>query len=255
MSAPIVVFDSGFGGISVLKKLVALMPNEHYLYFGDSANAPYGTRDREEIVQLTTGAIGSLLPEHPKAVVIACNTATAAAKAEVQALDPDVPVIGIRPAVLQAEAAGCRRILTLATASTLSSASYAEQLTHLKPETEVVSIPAPAIVRYVEGGLRDREGIIANLREICAPVLHNRVEAVVLGCTHFPFAKDVIRLALDYDVRFFDAADDVAPEVLHTLERLGTRETQAVSGCVEFRNSTGRTEMLAVSWSLFAQPL
>ena len=255
MTAPIIVIDSGLGGISVLKKLVACMPNENYLYFGDSANVPYGTRPREEIVRLATHAVRGLLSESPKAVVIACNTATAFAKAQVQALVPSLPVFGVHPTVLQAEAAGCRRILTLATASTLSSDSYAELLAQLSVQTEVVSIPAPGIVPYVEDGLRDRDGIIAYLKETLAPVIEKPVEAVVLGCTHFPFAKDVIRAALGYDVRFFDAADEVAPEVMRTLERLGTRETRAFSGSVEFRNSKNTAQMLADSWELFAQPL
>ena len=145
-SAPIIVFDSGFGGISVLKQLISCMPAENYLYFGDSLHAPYGPRPAEEVRALTLAAIRSLLPEAPKAVVIACNTATATALDSVQELLPDLPVLGIRPALKQAEAAGCRRILSLATAGTLASPSYARQLKELRPETEVFSVAAPGIV-------------------------------------------------------------------------------------------------------------
>ena len=96
---PIIVFDSGFGAISVLKKLVRAMPNESFLYFGDSANAPYGPRPQSEVRELTVAAIQSLLPYNPKAVVIACNTATAAALEAVRRSCPGIPVIGIQPAV------------------------------------------------------------------------------------------------------------------------------------------------------------
>ncbi|MBR2976682.1 MAG: glutamate racemase [Oscillospiraceae bacterium] len=255
MTSPIVVFDSGLGGISVLKKLAALMPNERYLYFGDSANAPYGTREREEIVRLATDAIRPLLSERPKAIVIACNTATAAARAQVQALAPSVPVIGIRPAVLQAEAAGCRRILTLASASTLGSASYAEQLAQCRPGTDVLSIPTPEIVTYVEDGLCDRAGLLSALTKALAPAVKDPVEAVVLGCTHFPFAKDVIRTALGYDVRFFDAADDVAHEVRRKLEAGNALEESDASGDIEFRNSLRTPQMLSKSRMLFSMPV
>lgn len=255
MTSPIVVFDSGFGGISVLKKLAALMPNERYLYFGDSAHVPYGTRDRDTIVRLTTDAIRPLLAEKPKMIVIACNTATAAAIEQVRALDPSVPVIGIRPAVLQAAAAGSRRILVLATASTLASKTYAEQLTQLPPQAEVISIPAPGIITYVEDGLCDRERVILRLKESFTSLLERPVDAVVLGCTHFPFARDVIGKALGYDVRFFDAADDIAVEVKKTLAERHTLASADLHGSFEFRYSLQTPQILATSKALFDMPL
>lgn len=103
---PIIVFDSGFGGISVLHRLVEVMPNETFLYFGDSANAPYGPRPQSQVEELTVSAVLALLPQDPKAVVIACNTATAAALPALQRALPHIPVIGIQPAVAQAAADG-----------------------------------------------------------------------------------------------------------------------------------------------------
>lgn len=250
-SAPVLVFDSGYGGISVLKRLIALMPDEHYLYYGDSANAPYGPRPEEEIVDLTLRAVGGLLSEGPKAVVIACNTATAAALDRVKALLPELPVVGIRPALSQAEAAGCRRILCLATAGTLASASYARQLGALRPETEVVSVAAPGIVSYVEGGRRDRARFEAYLDGLLRPLRSGGFDGTVLGCTHFPFAKGELRAALrQEEIRFFDAGGDTAEAVRRALESSGTRSESAGSGGVTFLNSLGSREALAHSWAL-----
>ncbi|MBQ4424464.1 MAG: glutamate racemase [Lachnospiraceae bacterium] len=251
-SDPIVVFDSGLGGISVLKKLVAVMPNENYLYFGDSANAPYGPRTTERIQKLTVEAIRSLLPDHPKAVVIACNTATAAALGNVEALCPDIPVIGIRPAVLRAEAAGCRRILSLATASTLASASYQAQLKDLKPETEVVSVACPGIVSYVESLKKDPTHFLHYLRELLLPVFEKPVDGVVLGCTHFPFAKQELCEALDRELTFFDASIEVAQKVKEILTVKDWRNLDQRSGSITFINSLCSQDMLAFSWSLLA---
>ena len=260
-SSPIVVFDSGFGGISVLKKLVARMPDENYLYFGDSANAPYGPRPAEEVRKLTVSAIDSLCGEsccgekrNVKAVVIACNTATAAAGECLQARLEGISVVGIRPALKQAEAAGCRRILSLATAGTLSSASYARQLETLRPQTEVISIPAPGIVTWVEGGMAGRESFLSWLQDLLLPVKEQPIDAVVLGCTHFPFAKEEIRTALDREVRFFDASEDVAKQVEQTLLSSGQRSHDPADGSITFRNSLRSREALAHAWELFAKP-
>ena len=162
---PVVVFDSGLGGISVLKKLIATMPNESFVYYGDSANAPYGPRAPREICRLTVEGVARLDSLQPKAIVIACNTATAAAQDTLEQKYPHIPVIGIEPAVRRAvqENPG-GRILSLATAGTLASPRYQRQLQEIAASEQVVSIAAPGIVNYVEDGMRDREGVVAYLR-------------------------------------------------------------------------------------------
>ena len=144
---PVVVFDSGLGGISVLKKLVKEMPNESFIYYGDSANAPYGPKDPCEVRRLTVESIARLDVFQPKAIVIACNTATAAAQGALEEAHPCIPVIGIEPAVqraLQAHPGG--RILSLATAGTLASPRYQKQLQAVQGLGEVVSVAAPGLV-------------------------------------------------------------------------------------------------------------
>jgi len=249
---PIIVFDSGFGGISVLKKLVDMLPNEHFLYFGDSANAPYGPRPTSEVCALTLRAIASQMERHPKAIVIACNTATAAAGEMLAAVYPEIPVIGIKPAVQAAVDAGNQRVLVLATAGTLSSETFARQLEQLEGDAVVVPIPAPGIVEYVEGEMKERAKVLSYLRDLIKPDENPHYDAVVLGCTHFPFAADAIAEALGYEVRFYDGSSLTAAQTAEALRKNGTANTGARSGSVQIINSADRLDMLHFAWKLFS---
>lgn len=249
---PVVVFDSGLGGISVLKKLTAVMPNEVFVYYGDSANAPYGPRELREVCRLTVEGVARLDSLQPKAVVIACNTATAAAQEALEERYPQIPVVGIEPAVgraLRENPGG--RILSLATAGTLASPRYQRQLGEVAGLGEVVSAAAPGIVRYVEGGMRDRAGVMAYLGELFAPWRSVFFDGVVLGCTHFPFAAVEIRQALGYPVRLYEQSGAVAEETRRRLVGLGT-DSKDGQGGVTIMNSAEDENMLHFSWQLFA---
>ena len=248
---PIIVFDSGFGGISVLHRLVEVMPNETFLYFGDSANAPYGPRPQSQVEELTVSAVLALLPQDPKAVVIACNTATAAALPALQRALPHIPVIGIQPAVAQAAADG-GHVLALATQGTLASASFQAQMAALERPEQVTTMAAPGIVTYVEGRMQDRSGVVLYLRELFRPLVDRPVDRVVLGCTHFPFAKDVIQEALGYPVTFYDASYQVACRTRDALIQAGLQAPQGTQGGVTFLNSAKQPELLDFAWFLFS---
>lgn len=250
---PIFVFDSGFGGISVLKKLVDILPNENFLYFGDSANAPYGPRPASEVCALTLRAVASQMEHHPKAIVIACNTATAAAGDMVAAVYPDIPVIGISPAVkAAAQDPDNKRILVLATAGTLASEKFARQLEQIDGDVVVVPLPAPGIVQYVEGEMKERAWVVDYLRNLIKPDQNPPYNAVVLGCTHFPFASDAIAEALGYEVRFYDGSSLTARETADALKKAGTASTDSHSGSIRIINSSDRQEMLHFAWKLFS---
>ena len=246
----VLVFDSGFGGLSVLKRLVMLMPRENYLYFGDSANAPYGVRETEEIVDLTLHAIGSVYSENVKAIVIACNTATAAAEEQVRKAFPKAAVIGIEPAAKEA-AAENRRVLCLATASTLASERFRRQMESIPQGAEVFPVPAPNIVTYVEAGATAKDELCDYLKELFAPYTEEKIDAVVLGCTHFPFATDVIERALGYRVRFYDAGKTVAERTRQILSDRGELSTAAFGGSITMLNSTGDEEFFRNAWKIF----
>ena len=152
---PIGVFDSGLGGISVLKELMALMPEEHYLYFGDSANAPYGTRTTEEVRVLTLNAAAMLYERGVKALVVACNTATAAAVEALRAKYPDFIIVGIEPALkMAADRFPGGRIGVMATEVTLREEKFAHLLERF-PDVSIDLIPAPGLVECIEGGMTD----------------------------------------------------------------------------------------------------
>lgn len=248
---PIIVFDSGLGGISVLRKLIQVMPREKFMYFGDSANAPYGPRDPQEVCQLTVDGMAQFDALQPKALVIACNTATAAAQEALEKRYPQIPVVGIEPAVRQAlqENPG-GRILSLATAGTLASSRYQKQLKEVEGQGEVVSVAAPGIVKYVEGGMSDHEGIVAYLRELTAPWQTAPFQGVVLGCTHFPFAWAEVQEALGYPVRFYEPSSRIAQETRDRIVAQKTANGDTDCGSVTIQNSTNADEMLSLSWKL-----
>jgi glutamate racemase len=253
----IIVFDSGFGGISVLKRLVEAMPNENYLYYGDSANAPYGPRSKNEIQKLTLNAITQAKKRcEPKAIVIACNTATANAKDFLQLSCPDIPVFGILPAVKSAAISKkSSRVLVLATAGTLASKAYENILSEIDSSAEIVSVAAPEIVHYVEGGMSERKTLIDSLTKTLAPYMSQKFDCVVLGCTHFPFAADVIEEVLGYSVSFFDGSVLTTKQVKEALENHHTRSTQSDSGSIQFVNSANQQEYIKFSWKLFSSDL
>ena len=218
---PIAVFDSGVGGLSVLRELVAQMPSEHFLYFGDSANAPYGTRPTAEIRSLTLAHAERLFDRGSKALVVACNTATSAAIGELRARWPDRVIIGIEPALKLAVSrhpGGC--IGVLATEATLREEKFAALLQRCAENCHILKCPCPELVEFVERGELDSPALTAYLARQLGPYA-GRVDAAVLGCTHFPFARRAIRAALGGNVTLYDGSDGTARETLRQLVRRG----------------------------------
>lgn len=237
-NSPIAVIDSGLGGITVLRKLYKLMPNENYIYFGDSANAPYGVRSKEEIKSLTVSAVEKLMARGVKAVVIACNTATSAAAAYLREKYPDYIFIGLEPAIKPAALSKENpRVLVLATPLTLSEEKFNNLVEKFEDKAEVIRLPAPELVRYIESGRLDSAEEIGYLRKILAPYADNKVDAVVLGCTHFPFARKAIVKILGEGVRVFDGGQGAANHCRTLLEEKGLLSQSAEEGTISFENS------------------
>jgi len=248
--APIGVFDSGLGGISVLRELVCQLPHEDFLYFGDSANAPYGPRSAGEVRTLSRAAAVRLLDAGCKALVVACNTATAAAISLLRGTWPEVPVVGIEPALKPAAAhREGARVLVLATEMTLRENKFSKLLERYGRGALVSCLAAPGIVEFVERGETDGPALDAYLRELLAPYRGEPLDAVVLGCTHFPFARRAIARALGRPVAFYDGAPGTARETRRRLEASGLLSSRSGQGRVELTNS--RADMLVPSWRLF----
>lgn len=238
----IAVFDSGVGGISVLRHLVEQMPNERFLYFGDSANAPYGTRTTEEIRALTFAAVEKLLGRGVKALVLACNTATAAAAKALRLSYPDTIIIGIEPALKPAaEAFPHGTVAILATPATLRGGKLERLIARVGGECHVEKIPAPGLVELIEHGLAGTPATEALLRTLLEP-WQGRLDGIVLGCTHYPFAAGDIARILP-DTRIFDGGEGTARNTRRRLAEAGLLRTEG-EGCVVFENSAEDPEML-----------
>lgn len=218
LSLPIGVFDSGVGGISVLREMVALMPQEHYLYFGDSKNAPYGTRPIGEVRELSLRAAECLSGEGIKALVVACNTATSAAIGDLRAIYDPMPVIGIEPALKPAALSGGRpRVLVMATPMTLREEKFRGLLKRYGGGADIIALPCPGLVEFVERGVFGGAELRGFLDGLFSGIRGERIDCVVLGCTHYPFVRDAIRDALGGDVKIFDGGAGTAREARRRL--------------------------------------
>jgi len=215
------VFDSGVGGISVLRQLRNVMPKERFLYFGDSANAPYGTRPREEIRELTLKVAAKLMDRGLKAMVVACNTATAAAIEDLRKAYPDMIVIGIEPALKPA----CDRfpgqtVGVMATPATLREEKLARLMEHCASQCRVIKLPAVGLVELVEAGKANSPESQALLKELLGP-WRGELKALVLGCTHYPFAARTVSYILGEDTMLLDGGVGTAIHTMHRLEETG----------------------------------
>ncbi len=241
----IAVFDSGLGGISVLRELKKQLPGEDYLYYGDSANAPYGVRTAENIQELCDEVIRKIREKEGdiKCVVIACNTATSAAIEHLRKTFPDIHFIGIEPAIgWAANEMDHPLILTFATDFTVNGKMFRDNVKKLSDKARFISKGAPEFVKFVESGVTDAvdsEECRKYIDSLCEDI-NDKVDAIVLGCTHFPFIKEMIReevaKKLDCEPKLYDAAVLVALNVKKWLQENGLLEEKD-RGSVEMMNS------------------
>ena len=215
----IAVFDSGVGGFSVLRHLQQLLPNERYLYYGDCANAPYGSRSTAQVRALTLAAAEHLVQHYPiKALVVACNTATAAAIRELRRQYPQLIIIGIEPALkLAADHFPGGRIGVMATEVTLREEKLDALMQRLDSGCTVVKIPAPGLVEQIEAGQCNTPETQQLLQQILAPHI-GELDALVLGCTHYPFAAQAIAQVLGQQIPLLDGGEGTARETKRRLE-------------------------------------
>jgi glutamate racemase len=219
---PIGVFDSGVGGLTVLAEIRDRLPYEHTIYFGDTARVPYGVRDLAEVRWFAYEIIRYLVSLNVKLVVIACNTATAAALMTAQR-SFDVPIIGViepgaRAAVLETRD---RRVGVLATPATVESRAYAKAISYLDAGIEVYEQAAPEFVPLIERGITSGPELEAAARRYLAPLQERAADVVILGCTHYPLISETINRILGPKVRLISSAGQTALEVGRVLSRRG----------------------------------
>jgi glutamate racemase len=246
----IAVFDSGVGGLSVLRHLRRVMPGERYLYFGDSANAPYGTKTKEDVKKLTFDAAQRLISRGIMALVVACNTATSAAIHDLRIAYPDLVVIGIEPALkLAAERFPGGKLCVMATPMTLREEKFAALMRRYEEVCHVQKLPAPGLVELVEGGKADSPETDSLLKTLFA-TLESTPDAVVLGCTHYPFAAKAISRVLGGGVTLLDGGEGTARETRRRLAEAGLLEEGR--GELVIENSKNDPWLLHLSYDLLA---
>ncbi len=233
---PIGVFDSGVGGISTLGAMVSLLPGEHFIYIGDSKNAPYGTKTTEEVIRCVRGVVDELKKDHIKALVIACNTATGAAAATLRA-ELDIPVIGIEPALKPAHDAHKEgKILVMATPLTIHQQKFENLMERYGKHA--VPLQCEGLMDLVER--EDAEGAENYLKNLFADWPMGDVAAVVLGCTHYVFLRPIIRAMLPGHIMVTDGNAGTARQLRRVLDSRGLLNP-GTEGSVRLKTS-GETE-------------
>ncbi len=238
---PIGFFDSGIGGISVLKTASAIMPNENYIYYGDNNNAPYGDKSEAQIKELSLAAGDFLFSKGVKAIVMACNTATSAS-VKIMREKYNIPVISMEPAVKPAlSVVGKGKVLVLATPATVSQARYLGLIERLGANNKVVSLGCGGLVELIEEGRTDEKSVHSYLQGKMPCLDGQEIDAVVLGCTHYSFVeneiKDFFDNAYHKNFQIFDGRHGTARQLQRVLKQRDILCEKTFKGSISFFSS------------------
>ena len=248
--ASIAILDSGVGGISVLRELLAIMPHENYIYFGDSKNAPYGSRSRDEVLTLTRKNLEMLRSMGIKAFVVACNTATSAAVRVLREENPDLVIVGIEPAIKPpAMELDHPRVLVMATPLTINEEKFKRLVNTYADKETVIPLPCPRLAELIESGELDGDELENYLDELLLPYQNASIDALVLGCTHYPHVKDKIAHRLP-KVRIYDGGEGTARHTKRLLETADLLNNGNGEGKVEILNSSDDEKYIRLSEKL-----
>ena len=223
--APIGIFDSGLGGLTVAHEIIRQLPNESFVYFGDTARVPYGPKSPETVRRYSREITGFLLEQGVKAIVVACNTATAHALPMLREELP-VPVVGVIEPGARAAVSASRtgHIGVIGTVGTIRSGAYERAIRELDPDVVITARPCPLFVPLVEEGYTERPAARLIARDYLQPLRDAGIDSLVLGCTHYPLLKPLLSSVVGPDVRLIDSAEETAAETRRMLEerRLAT---------------------------------
>ncbi|TAK14812.1 MAG: glutamate racemase [Anaerolineae bacterium] len=241
---PIGVFDSGIGGFSVLRVLQAQLPNEDFIFFGDQGHIPYGPRSLEEVRGFSEAIVRFLLAEGSKLIVVACNTASAAALVHLRKTFPDVPFVGMEPAVKPAaETTQSGVVGVIATKATFQGELYASVVERFAQDVIVLQATCPGLVEEIEAGRLEGE-IAREILEIALrPMMMKGIDAVVLGCTHYPFVENLIRELVGHRVRIIEPSGAIARQVERLLDEHKLRNPNNQVGTTRYFTS-GKSEAM-----------
>jgi glutamate racemase len=220
--APIGIFDSGVGGLTVAKKIFQILPKEDVIYFGDTGRYPYGPRSKESVKKFSLQNINFLLSQKVKCIVVACNTASALALNDLERCYP-IPMIGVvKPgAFASVKATKNGKIGVIGTLGTISSGAYEKAIHEIDPQKKVYSVACPLFVALAEEGYINKKATYLITQEYLKPLIKRKVDTLVLGCTHYPLLKNVISKIMGKEVKLIDSAEATAMEVKKVLSQKG----------------------------------
>ena len=249
-NAPIGVFDSGIGGLTVAREIMRQMPQERIVYFGDTARVPYGSKSQETVLRYSRQIIRFLKTQGVKAIVIACNTASACALETVKQ-ELDIPIIGViyAGARTAAEATHNGKIGVIGTEATIRSGIYTREMQKLRPDIEVIGKPCPLFVPLVEEGLFHDSVTDEIASRYLSSLKEKYIDTLVMGCTHYPLIREVIQKHLP-GVFVYDGGFGTAKQTKRRLEERGLLSDRESGGKVEIFNSRNTEEILELSRQL-----
>ncbi|MBA2506113.1 MAG: glutamate racemase [Thermoleophilaceae bacterium] len=255
---PIAVFDSGVGGLTVLHECLVSLPHEDFVYLGDTARFPYGDRSADELRRFALELAGRLVDDGAKALVVACNSATAAAapalREEFGTRLPVVTVVGPESRLAAGATTG-GRVGLLATPATVASGAYERALAEHAPDAELFAVPCHALAPLIQAGGEVDERVVASVEDACAPLRENGVDTVILGCTHYPLVRPVIQRALGRGVEVITSGQAIADEVGEALAEAGIEREERRRGEYRFMCSGDAESFRAVGTRFLQLPL
>lgn len=253
---PIGFFDSGVGGLSVLKEAIKLMPNENYIYFGDSKNAPYGVKNVDDVKELTYNAFNLLREKGAKAVVVACNTATSAAVADLRKDYKDIPIVGIEPALKPAvELNRDGAIVIMATPMTLREKKFGNLMNKYNGGKEIIPMPCAGLVEFIESGDLDGDDLKDYLKDKFSEFKGQKIGSVVLGCTHYPFVRKAIQETIGNNIPVIDGGLGTCKELRRRLANQNLINDSTKKGNIEIYNSLKDQRMIDISNALLKKEM
>jgi len=252
---PIGVFDSGVGGLSILREIHRLLPNEDLLYFADQAHVPYGHRTLQQVRSYAIDITKFLLARDAKLIVVACNTASAAALEDLRSSFPDTPFVGMEPAVKPAaEVTTSGHIGVLATPATFEGELFASVVARFASEVQVHQRTVPGLVERIEAADLASGQTRALLQQAIEPLLEQDIDTLVLGCTHYPFVVPLIRQLVGPGVQVIDPAPAVARQVRRRLEAGGLAAKANRDGRIVYITTAASPRLASLANLLIGQP-
>jgi len=254
-SGPVGLFDSGVGGLSVLAELRRHLPHESVVYVADQRFAPYGDRTLKQVRERSVHIAGALIDVGAKAVVVACNSASAAALHHLRSVHPGFPFIGMEPAVKPAALESSTGVIgVLATSATFQGELFASVVDRHAGDVEVITVAEPQLFHLVEDGPDAARGGGDVLDAVVSDLLARRVDTIVLGCTHYAFLKDAIRRLCGPGVAIVDPAPSVARQVGRVLEQEGTTTPGTAPGAAHYHTTSDPAKFAASISRLLGMP-